>query len=216
MLVVRPHPGQAVTLGAKERRPSACRISQAAYTSSRRSPPGRGVSDTRMVSPMPSFNKMPMAAADHTRPFVPMPASVRPRCSGCRVCFASGRYTSIRWRGRDTLQEMMIWFPVSPDSRASSVDCRADSTMHSLMMSSDSRPRPRSAFSCIFAITSSWFREPPLTPMRTGLPWSRATWQMVENCSSRRFPVPTLPGLMRYLSSARAQSGNRVSRRWPL
>ena len=42
------------------------------------------------------------------------------------------------------------------------------------------------------------------------------TWQMVENCSSRRFPVPTLPGLMRYLSSARAQSGNRVSRRWPL
>ena len=33
------------------------------------------------------------------------------------------------------------------------------------------------------------------------------TWQMVENCSSRRFPVPTLPGLMRYLSSAAAQSG---------
>ena len=30
---------------------------------------------------------------------------------------------------------------------------------------------------------------------------------MVENCSSRRAPVPTLPGLMRYLSSAAAQSG---------
>jgi hypothetical protein len=35
-----------------------------------------------------------------------------------------------------------------------------------------------------------------------GLPWSIATWQMVANCSSRRLPVPTLPGLMRYLSSA--------------
>ena len=43
--------------------------------------------------------------------------------------------------------------------------------------------------------------------MRTGLPWSAATWQMVVNCSSRRLPVPTLPGLIRYLSSALAQSG---------
>ena len=43
--------------------------------------------------------------------------------------------------------------------------------------------------------------------MRTGLPWSAATWQMVVNCSSRRLPVPTLPGLIRYLSSALAHSG---------
>ena len=71
-------------------------------------------------------------------------------------------------------------------------------------------------FSCIFATTSSWLSEPPLTPMRTGLAWSTATLQIVANCSSRRLPVPTLPGLMRYLSSARAQSGNFVSSRWPL
>ena len=38
--------------------------------------------------------------------------------------------------------------------------------------------------------------------MRTGLPWSRAMWQIVANCSSRRAPLPTLPGLIRYLSSA--------------
>ena len=57
-------------------------------------------------------------------------------------------------------------------------------------------------FSCIFSMTSSWFREPPLTPMRTGLPLSRAMPQIVANCSSRRAPVPTLPGLIRYLSSA--------------
>ena len=43
--------------------------------------------------------------------------------------------------------------------------------------------------------------------MRTGLPWSTATWQMVANCSSRRLPVPTLPGLIRYLSSASAHVG---------
>jgi hypothetical protein len=102
---------------------------------------------------------------------------------------------------------MMIWSRRKPVSMASAVDSIADSTMHSLMMSSESRPRFLSVFSCIFAITSSWLREPPLTPMRTGLPLSIATWQMVANCSSRRLPVPTFPGLMRYLSSALAQSG---------
>ena len=79
--------------------------------------------------------------------------------------------------------------------------------MHSLMISSEVLPRSRSVFSCIFATTSSWLSEPPFTPMRTGLPWSRATWQIVANCSSRRVPVPTLPGLMRYLSSAAAHAG---------
>src|SRR4051812_7986530 len=39
---------------------------------------------------------------------------------------------------------------------------------------------------------------------------------IVANCSSRLLPRPTLPGLMRYLSSATAQSGNCVSKRWPL
>src|SRR2546429_486526 len=64
-------------------------------------------------------------------------------------------------------------------------------------------------------MTSSWLSEPPFTPMRTGLPLSRATLQMVENCSSRRCPAPTLPGLMRYLSSCLAHSGCLVSRTWP-
>ncbi len=71
-------------------------------------------------------------------------------------------------------------------------------------------------FSCIFRMTSSWFREPPFTPMRTGRPRSRATPQIVANCSSRRFPVPTLPGLIRYLSRAFAISGYFVRRTWPL
>ena len=41
------------------------------------------------------------------------------------------------------------------ESRDSVVDSIPDSTMHSLMMSSDDRPRLRSVFSCIFATTSS-------------------------------------------------------------
>ena len=52
--VVRPQPGQAATCGAKMRKPMVCRISRATLTSSVRSPPGSGVSETRIVSPMPS------------------------------------------------------------------------------------------------------------------------------------------------------------------
>ncbi len=107
-LVVRPHPGHAVTLGANALKPSDCSSSQEASTSSRRSPPGRGVSEILIVSPMPSFNNTPMAEADHTSPFTPMPASVSPRCSGWLVFAARLRYTSMRSCGFDTLHEMMI------------------------------------------------------------------------------------------------------------
>jgi hypothetical protein len=58
-----------------------CRISWATITSRVRSPPGSGVSETRMVSPMPSCSSTPMAAVEATMPFEPIPASVRPRCS---------------------------------------------------------------------------------------------------------------------------------------
>ena len=77
---------------------------------------------------------------------------------------------AMRSRGRDTLHEMMIWSFRRPDSMASAVDSTAEITMHSLRISSESRPRLRSVFSCILASTSSWLSEPPLTPMRTGLP----------------------------------------------
>ncbi|EKD99121.1 MAG: hypothetical protein ACD_23C00118G0001 [uncultured bacterium] len=78
---MRPQPGQAVTLGTKIRNPSDCRISDATTTSCVRASPGWGVSDTRMVSPMPSCSKIDNAVVDATVPLVPMPASVRPRCS---------------------------------------------------------------------------------------------------------------------------------------
>ena len=77
--VVRPQPGQAATSGTKVRKPMVCSISCATLTSSVRSPLGSGVSETRMVSPMPCCSRMPSAADEATMPFDPMPASVRPR-----------------------------------------------------------------------------------------------------------------------------------------
>ena len=82
VLVVRPQPGQAETWGRNERMPSDWSTCCATSTSSVRSPPGRGVSETRMVSPMPSSSRMDRPAVDATMPFMPMPASVRPRWSG--------------------------------------------------------------------------------------------------------------------------------------
>ncbi len=79
--MVRPQPGQAVTLGTKLRRPSDCRISEAITTSCVLDSPGWGVSETRIVSPMPSCSRIPSATLEATVPLVPMPASVSPRCS---------------------------------------------------------------------------------------------------------------------------------------
>ena len=109
----------------------------------------------RIVSPIPSYNSTPSDAADQICPFIPIPASVNPRCSGCSVFADKSRYTVIKSRGREVLHEMMIWSFRNPDSSASSVDCSALRTMQSLMMFSDSFPRLWSVFSCIFCITNS-------------------------------------------------------------
>ena len=79
--LVRPQPGQLVTIGANARIPIDWRISWATTTSSVRGEPGAGVKETRIVSPMPSSKRQAKAAADATIPFEPIPASVRPRWS---------------------------------------------------------------------------------------------------------------------------------------
>ena len=80
--VVRPQPGHALTWGRKDRKPSDWRTCWATWTSSVRSPPGAGVSDTRIVSPMPSLSRIDRPAVEAMIPLVPSPASVRPRWSG--------------------------------------------------------------------------------------------------------------------------------------
>ena len=76
--VVRPQPGQAETWGRNERSPSDWRTCWATSTSNARSPPGSGVRETRIVSPMPSLMRIDSPAVDATMPFIPIPASVRP------------------------------------------------------------------------------------------------------------------------------------------
>ena len=80
--VVRPQPGQAETWGRNERRPIDWSTCWATSTSSSRPAPGSGVSETRIVSPIPSLSRIERPAVDATIPFIAMPASVRPRWSG--------------------------------------------------------------------------------------------------------------------------------------
>ena len=89
--VVRPQPGQALTWGRKERSPSDCRICWATSTSSSRPAPGSGVSETRIVSPIPSSRRRARPAVEATMPFMPIPASVSPRWSGRSVRAARRR-----------------------------------------------------------------------------------------------------------------------------
>ena len=79
--VVRPQPGHAATTGTKARKPIVCRSSCATVTSRVRSPLGSGVSEMRIVSPIPCCSSSAIAADEATMPFEPMPASVSPRCS---------------------------------------------------------------------------------------------------------------------------------------
>jgi len=71
----------SAAMGVKLRRPMVCRISCATMTSFSRGAPGSGVSEMRIVSPMPSCNSTDNAAVEATMPLLPMQASVRPRCS---------------------------------------------------------------------------------------------------------------------------------------
>ena len=71
-----------MTIGVKLRKPIVCKISWATITSFSRGAPGSGVKETRIVSPIPSCNKMPIAAVEETIPLLPIPASVKPKWSG--------------------------------------------------------------------------------------------------------------------------------------
>ena len=65
-------------IGPRSRRPSAFRISNAVLISST----GSAVSETRIVSPIPSTSSAPMPTALLIEPENGVPASVTPRWSG--------------------------------------------------------------------------------------------------------------------------------------
>ena len=94
-----------------------------------------------------------------------------------------------------------------PNSIARAADSSADCTMASRVTARASRGLGEAVFSSISLVSSSWSSEPQLAPMRTGLSFLLAISMMSANCVSRLSLKPTLPGLMRYLSSASAQAG---------
>ena len=110
---------------------------------------------------------------------------------------------------------MMIRSWPSPVASASSADRIADSIIASIITSRASRGSADRALRSISSVRSAWSSEPQLTPIRTGLSLSIATWTIVAKCSSWRF-APTLPGLIRYLARIRAVSGYSTSSLWPL
>ncbi len=109
---------------------------------------------------------------------------------------------------------MRSW--ASPKRSAISAERSALSRIASSTTARSSSGAARRAFSSIRRVSSARSSEPQLTPIRTGFPCSAATSIMRRKFSSCFSPTPTLPGLIRYLSSALAQSGNSVSSRWPL
>jgi len=215
-LVVRPQPGQAVTIGVNARRPVVCSSSWATMTSWVREAPGSGVSEMRMVSPMPSCSSTASAAHEATMPLEPMPASVRPRCRAKGLRRARSRYTAISSCTPETLADSTMRSAGRPISTARWAESRAERISASRSTAVASHGVARRAFSSISCAASDWSSEPQLAPMRTGLSYRMASSISWANWVSRLLPNPTLPGLMRYLASAWAQAGSLASSWCPL
>ena len=158
--------------------PSAFKMALAATTSST----GSAVSETRTVSPMPSSSRAPKAAADFSVPIYRVPASVTPRCKGKSVRWCIRRYA---W--------MLV--PTSEDFRETQMSSNPQSS--SRRMCPKALSTNASAVGAPYLASSSRSSEPPLTPMRMGIPRLR---QASATARTRSGP-PMLPGLMRILSA---------------
>ena len=107
--VVRPQPGQAETWGRNERSPSDWRTCWAISTSRSRGAPGSGVSETRIVSPMPSLSRIASPAVEATMPFVAHAGLGQAEVERVVGAGAPGAGRRRRGRGRrTTLAERMI------------------------------------------------------------------------------------------------------------
>ena len=174
--VVRPQPGHAVTCGAKLRSPSDCRICCATSTSSVRSPFGLGVSETRIVSPIPFASRMDSAAALATMPLHPHPRLGEAEVQ--RIVAARGEppvdlheVRHVRDLGRDEdagrgrSPDLLGQLGRAQRALRASPRCRRPSRRAA---------RRRAALSSIICVSRSWSSEPQFTPMRTGLSCSTA------------------------------------------
>ncbi len=167
--VVRPQPGQAVTSGVNARCPVVCSSSWATITSAVRDWPGSGVSEMRMVSPIPSCSSTASAAEEATMPLLPMPASVRPRCRAKSERWARSRYTAISSCTPLTLADSTIRSRGRPSSTAVSAESSAERISASRSTRPASQGCARWLFSSIRRAARDWSSEPQLAPIRTGL-----------------------------------------------
>ena len=215
-LVVRPQPGQAVTIGVNARRPMVCSSSCATITSCVREAPGSGVSEMDGVAdPFLQQHAQRRAGGDDAlaadaglgqaqvqgRNRCARPGRGRPPPVPARP--TPSRWSTMRSRGR-------------PISTARSAESMAE------------RDAPRAAPGLHPGLGARvvlvhqprgqrlWSSEPQLAPIRTGLPYGMANSISWANWVSRFLPKPTLPGLIRYFASASAQAGSFASRVWPL
>ena len=170
--MVRPQPGHAVTIGVNARRPMVCSSSCATIDfAACATRPGSGVSEMRIVSPMPSCSSTASAALEATMPLLPMPASVRPRCSA-----------KSRARGEVAIHRDQLLHAADLARQHDAVARQAEFHRRAAAESSAERisasrsdaagvPRSRRAawFSSISCAASAWSSEPQLAPMRTGL-----------------------------------------------
>ena len=95
----------------------------------------------------------------------------------------------------------------SPMLWASSAEVMAEVISASYMTWRVSQGWARRLLASISSAMISWSSEPQFTPMRTALSYLAAISIIWPNCLSFFSPLPTLPGLMRYLDSASAQAG---------
>ena len=110
----------------------------------------------------------------------------------------------------------MIWFSLKPDSSASSVDSSAENSMHSLRISSEVE-----AEIPVGVLLHLGHHQLLIERAAVDADTHRLAVVGRHLADGRELlvpplAVPTLPGLMRYLSSAWAHSGYGVSRTWPL
>ena len=92
-------------------------------------------------------------------------------------------------------------------------DEMADEISASYMTCRASHGSARWLLVSIRSASNSWSRLPQFTPMRMALFQRMAASIIWPNCTSRLSPLPTLPGLMRYLDNASAHAGWSVSKR---
>ena len=209
VLVVRPQPGQARHLGAEARAGPGSAAAPAAHPHLRvRSPPGSGVSETRMVSPMPSCSRTARAAVVDDDAFAAHARLGEPQVQ--RVVAARGQVAVHRDRSCTPADLAREHDAVRAAGRAPRpprrVQGRADHRLAQHRVGAQrlgAAPRSRPS-----AREQLRVEDAPVDADAHRLAVAMAASIMVANCSSGCAPCPTLPGLMRYLARASAQSGN--------